>query len=55
MDDDNKKATIASWHVLIMATPEEVEISTLDDDCNRKQTITFDGEKFTIKTDVVDK
>jgi hypothetical protein len=46
MEDDNNKATIASWHVLITATTEGVEISTLDDDGNRKQTIAFDGDKL---------
>ena len=54
MEDDSKKTTIGSREVRITAIPEGVEISTLDDDGNRKQTIAFDGEKITIKTDVVD-
>jgi hypothetical protein len=48
MEDDNNMATIASRHVLITATPERIEISTLDNDYNRKQTIAFDGVKFNI-------
>ena len=48
MEDDNKKTTIASWNVRITATSEGVEVSTLDDDGNLKQTIAFDGEKLTI-------
>ena len=53
MEDDDKKATIESCHVLITATPEGVEISTLDGNGDPNQTIAFDGEKLTIKMDVV--
>ena len=48
MEDEDNKATIASWNVLIATTPERVEISTLDDDGNRTQTIAFDGDKFSM-------
>ena len=48
VEDDNKKATIASCHVLVTATTEEVEISTLDGNGDPKQTIVFDGDKLTI-------
>ena len=54
MEDDDKKATIESCHVLIKATPEGVEISTLDGNGDPNQTIAFNGEKLTIKADVVD-
>jgi hypothetical protein len=55
VEDDNKKAKIESCQVLITATPEEVKISTLDYYSNPKQTITFDGDNFTIQRDVNDK
>jgi len=48
VEDDNKKATIESWQVRITATPEGVEISTLDGNGDPNRTIAFDGDKFKI-------
>ena len=54
MEDDNKKTTIASCQVLITATAEGIEISTLEGNGDPKRTIVFDGDKLKIKTDVDD-
>jgi len=54
VEDDNNKATIESWQVLITATNEKIEISTLDDNGEPKTTIVFDGDKLKMKTDVYD-